>query len=241
MSKRPYVICHMLASLDGKIDGDFFKAPAVASAQQAYGKLRTEYGYQATVYGTTTMLGGYAEGVAPELPHDGAPLNTTDHVDAAGKAMGNFIVAIDPTGILAYSGSTLAKKGRPTAHIIEVLTEQVSPAYTVYLRERGISYLFCGEKQVNVTLLLEKLAERFGITRVMVAGGGMTNASFLQEDCIDELSLVLAPLADGSTTAASIFEHADFLPAKNPVALRLLEVRHLPENALLLRYEVARE
>ena len=231
----------MLASLDGKIDGDFFKSSAVASAQQAYGELRAEYGCQATVYGTTTMLGGYAEGVAPELPRDGASLNTADHIDAAGKAVGNFIVAIDPTGILAYSGPTLAKKGRPAAHVIEVLTEQVSPVYTAYLRERGISYLFCGKEQVDVSILLEKLAERFDITRVMVAGGGVTNASFLQEDCIDELSLVLAPLADGSTTAASIFEHADFLPAKNPVAFRLMEVRHLPENALLLRYEVARE
>ena len=26
--ERPFVVCHMLASLDGKIDGAFFGAPA---------------------------------------------------------------------------------------------------------------------------------------------------------------------------------------------------------------------
>ena len=241
MNKRPFVVCRMLTSLDGKIDGDFFKVPAVEAAQKAYGDLRAVYDCQATVYGTTTMLGGYADGVAPELENDGSVLSVSDHVDATGKAVGNFIVAIDPTGILAYSGPTLAKKGRAAAHVIEVLTEQVSPAYTAYLRERGISYLFCGKDQLNMTLLLEKLAQLFDITRVMVAGGGVLNASFLQEDCIDILSLVLAPLVDGSTTTVSIVEHADFLPQKQPVSFALKEARPLKGGVLWLQYEAPRE
>ena len=57
-----FVICHMLASLDGKIDGDFFSMPESAPAIEAYGKLRGFYKCQATLYGTTTMLGGYADG-----------------------------------------------------------------------------------------------------------------------------------------------------------------------------------
>ena len=60
--ERPFVVCHMLASLDGKIDGAFFGAPQTAPALQVYGELRGFYGCQATLYGTTTMLGGYADG-----------------------------------------------------------------------------------------------------------------------------------------------------------------------------------
>ena len=55
--ERPFVVCHMLASLDGKIDGAFFGAPEAAPALKAYGELRNFYGCQATLYGTTTMLG----------------------------------------------------------------------------------------------------------------------------------------------------------------------------------------
>ena len=52
-----FVVCHMLASLDGKIDGAFFGAVEAAPASRAYGELRKYYGCQATLYGTTTMLG----------------------------------------------------------------------------------------------------------------------------------------------------------------------------------------
>lgn len=66
--EKPFVVCHMLASLDGKIDGDFFAEPKAAAAVGEYARLRGFYGCEATVYGTTTMLGGYAEGMAPSLP-----------------------------------------------------------------------------------------------------------------------------------------------------------------------------
>ena len=70
----------------------------------------------------------------------------------------------------------------------------------------------------------------------MVAGGGVVNWSFLREGLIDELSLVLAPVADGGTESVSIFEQADFLPSHPPVAFALKEVKPLGENVLWLRY-----
>ena len=79
---------------------------------------------------------------------------------------------------------------------------------------------------------------QFGIRRLMLAGGGVTNWSFLQEGLIDELSLVIAPVADGSTTAVSCFECADFLPQYGgPAAFRLKGAEPLEGDALWLRYE----
>ena len=66
--ERPFVVCHMLTSLDGKIDGAFFGVPETIPAIKAYGELRSFYGCQATLYGTTTMLEGYAEGKVGQLP-----------------------------------------------------------------------------------------------------------------------------------------------------------------------------
>lgn len=56
--EKPYVICHMLTSLDGKIDGAYFDADECVPALKAYGELRSDFGCQATLYGTMTMQGG---------------------------------------------------------------------------------------------------------------------------------------------------------------------------------------
>lgn len=237
--ERPFVVCHMLTSLDGKIDGAFFGMPETQPALKAYGSLRNYYNCQATLYGTTTMLGGYADGKASYLPVTEKLPMRKDWVNPAGKDMGNFIISVDPKGELAFSSHILSKKGRPAAHVIEVLTEQASPEHLAYLQKLGISYLFAGEKTLNCSLLSEKLYDLFGIERLMVAGGGVMNWSFLQEELIDELSLVIASVADGSTTAVSCFEKADFMPPHAPVAFRLKEAKPIEGNALWLRYELS--
>lgn len=74
----------------------------------------------------------------------------------------------------------------------------------------------------------------------MIAGGGVINWSFLQEGIIDEVSIVIAPIADGGTTSVSIFERADFMPLHSPVAFSLKEVQVFDGNVLWLRYGVVK-
>ena len=239
--ERPFVVCHMLASLDGKIDGAFFGERETAPALKAYGALREAYSPQATVYGTTTMLGGYADGPAPQQTQvqTGNSSRKEDFVSLAGKAVGNFVVSMDPGGTLGFSSHVLEKKGRPAAHVVEILTERASPAYLSYLRKLGISYLFAGKDRISCTLLVQKLMRLFGVDRLMVAGGGVTNWSFLQEGLMDELSLVVVPVVDGGTTAVSCFERAGFFPPHGPVPFRLKEARPLDAGVLWLRYELS--
>lgn len=237
MSGKTFVVCHMLASLDGKIDGAFFGAKETAPALTAYGELRKYYECQATVYGTTTMLGGYASGRVGELPRwDSGNMPPLDWVNVEGRDMGNFIVSVDPKGELAFSSHISEKKGRAPAHIIEALTEQVSPEYLAYLREKGVSYVFAGQETLDCGLLLKKLHSLFGIEKLMVAGGGVMNWSFLSAGLLDEISLMIAPVADGSNTAVSIFEQAPFLKSHSPVGLALKESKVLDGDALWLRY-----
>lgn len=237
--KRPFVVCHMLASLDGKIDGAFFGAPETAPALKTYGNFRRFYGCQATLYGTTTMLGGYADGRVSHLPPNKKILSKEDWINPEGKAVGNFIVSIDPKGVLAFSSCILEKKGRPAAHVIEVLTRQASPEYLAYLQQQGVSYLFAGNARLDCAALLQKLQNLFGIEKLMVAGGGVVNWSFLAQGLIDELSLVIAPVADGGTESVSIFEQSEFLPQSGPSAFHLLEAKPLDGDVLWLRYNKA--
>ena len=67
--EKPSVVCHMMTSLDGKIDGPYMGDPACAPALEKYGEIRGFYGCSATLYGTTTMLGSSSAGRAPaKLP-----------------------------------------------------------------------------------------------------------------------------------------------------------------------------
>lgn len=232
--EKPFVVCHMFVSMDGKIDGAFMGHPAAVPARTEYGNLRSFYHCDATLYGTVTMAGGFAEGWEAHIPHSSTRYPKEDWL--ASSVVKNYIISVDPKGKLAWSGSYIEKKGRPKAHAAEVLTEQISEDYLGYLRGFGISYLFAGEKQLNCALLLHKLKTKLGIERLMLAGGGYINGSFLAEGLIDEVSLVIAPVADGNTHSVSSFERFDFL-SQTPAAFSLLEAKKLAGDGLWLRYQ----
>ena len=229
-----YVICHMLSSLDGKIDGDFFSAPECVPAIRQFGKVRDFYDCKATLYGTVTMEGSYADGTVGELTESSVSYPREDYV--AQNDVRNYIVSVDPKGILAFGGKYIEKKCRSKAHIIEVLTGQVSDGYLTYLRGLDVSYIFAGEETLDCKVILEKLRNLFGIDKLMVSGGGLINWSFAQENLIDELSLVIAPVADGNRGSVSIFEKSDFLPERAPAAFTLKAVEQAEDGVLWLRY-----
>lgn len=234
MSERPYIVCHILTSLDGKIDGSFMSAPETAPALRAYGDIRSQYDCAATVYGTITMIEGYADGLAPVLPEQSRSLPRTDHVADAGAD--HYIVSVDPKGTLGFWSDIIEKKGRPRAHIIQVLTEQVSDRYIAYLREKDISYIFAGADRLDCAVMVKKLKSLFGVQRLMLAGGGVMDWSFAQEGLIDELSIVLAPVADGDRAGASLFERAGFYEKEHPTAFSLLSAEQRDGGVLWLRY-----
>lgn len=228
---RPYVICHMLTSVDGKIDGSFMNASECADSFAEHGRLRKEFDCSATLYGTTTML-GFSDGLAENIPHCE---NKNPHEDfQAPNDIKNYIVSVDPKGTLGFNSCYIEKKNRPKAHIVEVLLETVSDDYLAYLRNAGVSYIFAGKDSLNCELMLEKLYKLFGIGRLLAAGGGLMNWSLVGENLVDELSIVIAPAADGSPSAASIFEKADFLPEREPAVFQIKDVRKIGDAVHLL-------
>ena len=177
---RPYVICHMLTSLDGKIDGSFMSDPACTPALTEYGNIRNFYNCEATLYGTTTMAGG----LVGRLPHSAVSYPKEDY--AAATELKNYIISVDPEGILGWCSNCINKKNRPKAHVIEVLTETVLNDYLAYLHSMEISYIFAGKERLDCGVLLGKLKQIFSIERLLVAGGGMMNWSFLQDNLLAE-------------------------------------------------------
>ena len=223
----------MLTALDGKIDGEFFGMPETLPALKKYGEIRQIYRCKATIYGTTTVAEGYSDGYLTEQMICEKVYPREDFI--ADKSAENYIISLDPMGVLKWGSAYLEKKNRPKAHVVEVLTDGVADGYIGYLRGLGVSYIFAGKDAIDCGLLLKKLKNLLDLERVMLAGGGVTNRSFAAAGMIDELSIVIAPTADGDSGSASLFETGGF-SAPSPKAYKLKAAEQGEGDVLWLRY-----
>lgn len=233
--KRPYVICHMVSSVDGKIDGKWFASPEVREPLAESNRIRSDYNCKSVLYGATTMAETYAAGFVGALPKTDAIFPREDYL--APVDVDCFFISIDVQGTVAWESKYIEKKNRPRCHPIEVLCENVSDDYIAYLREKDISYIFAGKEQLQPGLVMEKLHDLLRIDRLMICGGGIVDYTFLQAGLIDELSLVIVPLTDGAVNVASVFDQSPFVPTGAPTAFKLLEAKALPGDGVWLRYQ----
>ena len=148
-----------------------------------------------------------------------------------------YYVSIDPSGTLAWQ-KNFVDYGGVDSPVIEVITERVSNAYKDFLRRMNISYVIAGKERIDNALALHKLAEVFGMKRVMIGGGGVLNWSFLHDDLVDEVSIVYGPFADASRNSPGLFTAAEPLSAVEARSFTLIEAKPLRDSTVLLRYSV---
>ena len=204
---RPYVICHMVTSVDGKVTGEFLRRPECESATEIYYEINREYKEQGSggfICGRVTMEESFTGGFYPDLSGYRPVARECGHYmncwfDKTFEA-NYFAIAFDPKGRLGWQSNVIedSDSGYGGAAIIEVLTEQVDPRYLAYLEEKEISYCFAGESEIDVPLALETLSLHLKPAFYLLEGGSIINGHFLRADCVDELSLVQAPLTAGN-------------------------------------------
>ena len=227
-SRRPRVICHMAASIDGRIVVDGW--PDTAAVRRQYETVHDSYGADAWMCGRITMepFAGAVRSEA-EVKREYVGLPREDHIAAGGHD--SFAVAIDPSGRLAWRKNDIEGD-----HVVAVLSERVSDDYLAFLRERGVSYILAGGRDVDLASALEKLGTSFGIRTLMLEGGGHINGGMLAAGLIDELSVLVSAVADGRTGTPALFDiDADHV---TPRRLTLEAVEQRPDNILWLRYRV---
>jgi len=226
----------MATSLDGKVAGNFLKVQRETNFAALYEKIHERFGAKAWMCGRVTMEEHFTLGHQLDLEHDVPPIPRTDYV--ADPNAESYAIAVDPSGKLGWTTNVIESwnEHRTEDHIIEVLTEQVSDAYLSHLQKTGISYIFGGKERLRFTDVAQKLKSLFFIDTVMLEGGGYINGSFLNEGLIDELSLMIIPIADGASNAVTLFETSSFLPDPKPVNFYLKDVEKLDDSGLWLRY-----
>lgn len=232
---RPYIICHILSALDGKITGPFMATDAAKAVGEEYARIRAEYKADAWLYGTVTTK-EFTEYRKPELDEGIAEIPEGDFVADENAPL--YYVSVDTQGEIGWESGIFRKEGRPDAHVIEVLTEDTPLPYRAYLRKRGVSYIIAGEKILDGQIAVKKLYHLFGIDTMLICGGGTVNWTFLQQGAVDELSLLIAPAADGNPDSVTVFEKSETLPPCIPAEFQLKNVEQLKNDGIRLVYTV---
>jgi 2,5-diamino-6-(ribosylamino)-4(3H)-pyrimidinone 5'-phosphate reductase len=226
---RPCVVCHMMASVDGRIVVD--RWPLSAEGRRQYEQVHAHYDADGWICGRVTMepfAGGVRSDEEVAREHEGG--GAREDFRAPGDH-GSFAFAVDAHGRLAWKSGDIDGD-----HVVAVLSERVSDEYLAFLRERGVSYLLAGAGEVDLPLALRKIAAQFGVRTLLLEGGGRINGGMLREGLIDEVSLLLVPVADGRVGTPALFD-VDGADAA-PYRLALEAVERRADDVLWLRYRV---
>lgn len=216
---KPYVICHMMSSVDGRLDCDRYTEPfsgkSFNEVSKSYFDISLKYKAQAIMIGRKTIQKHYFPRTFQSTSI--TPISSLEcHV---GNLLSNrFTITVDPKGKILYEDDKADGE-----NIIAVLSEQVSQEYLEHLRAMGISYLFAGPNGDDMKLALETLRVEFGIERLILEGGGIINGAFLKAKLIDELSLMIYPGIDGLAGMATIFDYVSTKPNEKPAEGQRLE------------------
>ena len=209
-SMRPKVLCNMAPSLDGKIAPAHTVGPFVMSrGTEDHKRMRALRGRaDAVIIGASNLRAD-----DPDLMP--SPLRVV--VTREGERVGSSARMFDPTlggeAIVAHAASMPASKRGELA-------------------ERA-TLVELGERDVEISKLLDWLASERGCRVVLCEGGGVLNARFLAARAIDELHLTVVPRVLGGSRAPTIVAGDGFEPGAVPDA-KLAQVDRVGDELFLV-------
>lgn len=225
---KPYLVCHMMTSVDGRIDCAMTEH--LPGVQEYYDTLDA-------LNAPTRISGRVTAQLEMALPGTFHSDSTTplgqEAFSQAVRADG-YEVVVDTHGTLLWNDT--AHDERP---LLILTSEQVSREYLSYLDSRHISWIACGKDHVDLARACELLADAFSVQRAAVVGGGHVNAGFLAAGLLDEVSILIGAGIDGRGGMSAVF---DGLPMERDVTpLTLVSVQQYGSGAVWLRYSVDKQ
>lgn len=225
---RAFCLCHMMCSLDGKTTGRFFEDPSCAKSGEFYDRM------------TLAFSKGWCCGRATfQYLSSDKPLDSKYAKIAVPE--GDFILkddthpycfAIDRKGKLLWESPYNDYTPNPS-RVVEVVTAMAPKAYLAFLREKKIPYFFAGQTEFDPEIFLEKVKSLYGLSTLVLCGGGHINGVFFARDLIDEISLVVAAVVDGQEAGLSFAE----MEKPIPQSFALVEIKKLEDDGIWLHYK----
>src|SRR5687768_11784405 len=229
---RPRVICHMMPSVDGRLRTQRWDIPE--AGHNEYERTADTYHADAWLCGRKTME-EFASGRArPRTARPGRG-KRDDFVIRRQKGE-KYAVALDAHGKLRWKSNKI--EGDP---LIVVVADDIAESHLEELRVKQISYILAPQSRgvLRLAPVLDKLAAKFCVRKLMLEGGGETNGLFLKQGLVDELSLLLTPVVDGAAGEPALFDVEEGgKPAKAMAKLRLKNVRRAASGMLWVKYGV---
>jgi len=230
---KPYVLCHMVQSVDGRIWGSRWR-PKANVVPNLFEKLHDRMGGGSWLCGRVTAQ-EFAKGKGQVYPPTDRTFPRENwYASRDAKAWGVFL---DAHGKAVWQRSDIGGDA-----ILVILTEQVPDSHLAGLRADGVSYIFAGKTEIDLAAALETLNRELGIERLMLEGGGGANGALLRAGLVDELSLVITAAIDGSTGAPTVFNSGDTDLGPAPIESMTLTSHEVLENgAVWLRYKLTNQ
>lgn len=224
---RPYVICYLAVSLDGRLDGfevDLEQYYEIAARFQADAILTGSETSVVAIEKYSGMENTYDEGPAPArpAPGDGRPLLAV--VDGSGRVRRWSVFQEAP-----YWRGWIA-----------LLADSVPEAHRAYLASRNVDAQVFGPGRVDLALVLDRLRREYGVRRIRVDSGGRLNGALLRAGLVDEVHLRVCPWLAGGSSPRSSFVADDLGPGATGTPLERVAVESFDDGSVLLSYRVAR-
>ena len=225
---KPYVLCHMVSSIDGRIWSSRWR-PKGNVVPGLFERLHDQLGGGSWLCGRVTAQ-EFAKGTAYP-PSDQTFPRESWFAQRDAKAWGIFLDA--------HGKAVWARKDIGGDPILVILTEAVSDRHLAGLRVDGVSYIFAGATEIDLAAALETLNRELGIDRIMLEGGGGANGALLRAGLVDEISLAISPVIDGSTGGPMVFNSGDTDLGPAPIEhMTLTSHEVLDGGTVWLRYRL---
>jgi riboflavin biosynthesis pyrimidine reductase len=227
---KRYVICHMVTSLDGRINsGKWSRSPE--GDRKAWSTLDEEIhealAGDAWLVGRVTME-EMADG-EPHPPAGAGPVVRPHHFATRAKS---YAIALDAVGKLHFSRADMSGD-----HLVILLGCDVPDRHLAELASDGISYIVADGPKIDLPAMLDVLGSELGIRRLLLEVGGGISSSLLAAELVDEISLITVPAVDGRSVGRAVFDSGE-IGLADKVQLTLSACEKLKAGAVHLHYMV---
>lgn len=217
------IICHMVASIDGRIDCAMVDK---ISGDEYYTTLE-KLDCPSYLNGRITME-HYSASSEKFTPKSSEPIGKTSFFVA--KKSSQYAISVDTHGQLMWNSNDI-----DGVALVCIVSEKASKEYTDYLQEMNISWIATGKERIDLSKAMQILESEFGVKRLAILGGGTINGAFLEAGLIDEVSLLLAPGIDARKGRVALFDGLDNID-RAPFPLTLQSVERIEPGILWIRY-----
>jgi riboflavin-specific deaminase-like protein len=214
-SKLPFVSVNMAMTADGKI------ATANRSVTSFGSRRDLEHLYELRATAEAVMCGARTVEQSNSVLSPGVAMFRRRRLKS-GLAEYNLRVIVSGSGSINADANIFKQRFSP---IIILTTARISKSNLKKLTALADDVKICGQTEINFSVALRWLREKWNVKRLLCEGGGELNAALFQAGLVDELHLTICPQIFGGRRAPTIADGFGFEQLTRAAKFELTSMR----------------